>query len=146
MFAILDKFWISLTVVLVTSQQGVTIYLKVFVADQILIGRCFKGFEWSWYFEEQTEYSFECKMISFVKIKILCDFCCDVTCISIEKLKIVDISFLSIKTFVEVRKIWKNGKRVLYIVLKDLSNELENERRLWRRLAMVFEVHAELQI
>jgi hypothetical protein len=34
------------------------------VADQILIGRCFKGFEYSWYFEGQTEYSFECKMIS----------------------------------------------------------------------------------
>jgi hypothetical protein len=38
-------------------------HIKVFVANQILIGRCFKGFEWSWYFEGQTEYSFACKMI-----------------------------------------------------------------------------------
>jgi hypothetical protein len=42
MSAILDTFLISLNVVLVTLQQGLTI--KVFVADQILIGRCFKGF------------------------------------------------------------------------------------------------------
>jgi hypothetical protein len=34
-----------------------------------------------------------------------------------------DISFLSIKIFVEVSKIWKIGERVLYIVLKVLSNE-----------------------
>jgi hypothetical protein len=34
-----------------------------------------------------------------------------------------DISFLSIKIFVEVSKISKNGKRILYIVLKVLSNE-----------------------
>ena len=34
-----------------------------------------------------------------------------------------DISFLSIKIFVEVSKIWKNGKRVLYVVLKILSYE-----------------------
>jgi hypothetical protein len=39
-------------------------HIKAFVADQILIGRCFEGFEWSWYFGGQTEYSFECKMIS----------------------------------------------------------------------------------
>jgi hypothetical protein len=39
-------------------------HIKVFVADQILIGRCFKGFEWSWYFEGQREYSFDCKIIS----------------------------------------------------------------------------------
>jgi hypothetical protein len=43
MSAFLDTFLISLNVVLVTLQQGLTI--KVFVADQILIGRCFKGFE-----------------------------------------------------------------------------------------------------
>ena len=48
MSAILDTFLISLTIVLVTLQQGL-----VFVADQKLIGRCFKGFK-----------------------------CCDVTCIS----------------------------------------------------------------
>jgi hypothetical protein len=64
MFAILGKFLISSTVVLMTSQQGLTMHINVFIADQILIGRCFKGFEWSWYFEGQTEYSFECKMIS----------------------------------------------------------------------------------
>jgi hypothetical protein len=34
-----------------------------------------------------------------------------------------DISFLAVKTFVEVSKIWKNGKRVLYMVLNVLSNE-----------------------
>jgi hypothetical protein len=34
-----------------------------------------------------------------------------------------DISFLSIKIFVEVSKIRKNGKRVLYMVLNVLSNE-----------------------
>jgi hypothetical protein len=39
------------------------------------------------------------------------------------KLKKVDISLLSIKIFVEVSNIWKNGKRVLYIVLKVLLNE-----------------------
>ena len=39
-------------------------HIKVFVADQILIGRCFKGFKWSWYFQAHTEYNFECKMIS----------------------------------------------------------------------------------
>jgi hypothetical protein len=44
MSAILGKFFISLTVVLVTSQQGLK-RIKIFVADQILIGRCFKGFE-----------------------------------------------------------------------------------------------------
>jgi hypothetical protein len=40
-------------------------------------------------------------------------------------MKMVDISFLSIKIFVEVIKILyeKNGKRVLYIILKVLSNE-----------------------
>jgi hypothetical protein len=48
-----------------------------------LIGRCFKGFEWSWYFEGQTEYSFECKIISVcLDTKILLDPCCDMTCIS----------------------------------------------------------------
>jgi hypothetical protein len=39
-------------------------HVKVLIVDQILIGRCFKGFEWSWYFEGQTDHSFECKMIS----------------------------------------------------------------------------------
>jgi hypothetical protein len=39
-------------------------HIKAFVADQILIGRCFKGFKWSWYFEGHTEYHFECKIIS----------------------------------------------------------------------------------
>jgi hypothetical protein len=39
-------------------------HIKAFVADQILIGRCFKGFKWSWYFEGHTENNFECKMIS----------------------------------------------------------------------------------
>jgi hypothetical protein len=34
-----------------------------------------------------------------------------------------DISFLSIKIFVKVSKISKNGKRVLYMVLNVLSNE-----------------------
>jgi hypothetical protein len=38
--------------------------IKVFAADQILIGRCFKSFEGARYFEEQTEYRFECKMTS----------------------------------------------------------------------------------
>jgi hypothetical protein len=47
-------------------------HIKVFVDDQILIGICFKGFEWSWYFEWQTEHSVECKMISG----------CDMTCVS----------------------------------------------------------------
>jgi hypothetical protein len=46
-----------------------------------------------------------------------------VTCISKKIEDGVDISFLSIKIFVEVSKIRKNGKRVLYIVLKVLSNE-----------------------
>jgi hypothetical protein len=36
---------------------------------------------------------------------------------------VVDISFLSIKIFVEVSKISKSGKRVLYMVLNVLSNE-----------------------
>jgi hypothetical protein len=45
MSAILDTFLISLMVVLVTSQLTGINRLKVFVADQILIGRCFKGFE-----------------------------------------------------------------------------------------------------
>jgi hypothetical protein len=43
MSAILDNFLISLT-----SFGDVTTginHIKVFVADQILIGRCFKGFE-----------------------------------------------------------------------------------------------------
>ena len=34
-----------------------------------------------------------------------------------------DISFVFIKIFVEVSKIRKNCKRVLYIILKVLSNE-----------------------
>jgi hypothetical protein len=45
MSAIFNKFLISLTV---RSFGDVTTWIKhikVFVADQILIGRCFKGFE-----------------------------------------------------------------------------------------------------
>jgi hypothetical protein len=34
-----------------------------------------------------------------------------------------DISFLSIKIFVEVSKIRKNGKRVLYMLFNVLSNK-----------------------
>jgi hypothetical protein len=95
-------------------------YIKVFVADQILIGKCF---EWSWYFEGQTEYSFECKMISGCLDKNIVRLPVVTWHAYLQKLKMADISFLSIKIFVEVSKIWKNGKRVLYIVLKFLSNE-----------------------
>jgi hypothetical protein len=93
-------------------------HIKVFVADQILIGRCFKDFEWSWYFEGQTGYSFECKMVS-----VCLDQKYRVTPVVtwhayLQKSKMADISFLAVKTFVEVSKIWKNGKRVFYVLFK----------------------------
>ena len=57
-------------------------HVKVFVADQILIGRCFKGFKWSWYFQGHTEYNFGCNMIGGCLDKNIAWPCCDVTCIS----------------------------------------------------------------
>ena len=57
MSSILDKFLISLiNGSFVDVITGIN-HIKVFVADQILIGRRFNGFEWSGHFERQTEYS-----------------------------------------------------------------------------------------
>jgi hypothetical protein len=73
-----------------------------------LIGRCFKGFEWSWYFEGQTEYSFGCKMISVCLDKNIAWHA------YLQKLKMVDISFLSVKIFVglvDVSNIWKSSEK-----------------------------------
>jgi hypothetical protein len=98
-------------------------HINVFVADQILIGRCFKGFKWSWYLQGHTEYNFECKMISG---------CLDKSIVWPLLWRIMHIyknprwrtfHFFRLKTFVEGSKIWKNGKRVLYMVLNVLSNE-----------------------
>jgi hypothetical protein len=97
----------------------------VFVADQILIGICFKGFEWSWYFEGQTEYSFECKMICGCLDKNIAwpllwrDIC-------ISTAKIEDAGhFIPFDQNIcrSKQDMKKNGKRVLYIVLKVTSNK-----------------------